>query len=106
MTRLAAFVNRRARRILIVAGLFFVVAGVVGGPVAGQLSAEDEDFQDPSAENILAEERLLAAGRGREEAGLVALVPALMALLGEWNRWAPAPLRRLHSRIGLGEATA
>lgn len=32
------------------------------------------------------------------------LVPALMALMGHWNWWAPAPLRRLHDRIGLGEA--
>ena len=31
------------------------------------------------------------------------LVPSLMALLGEFNWWAPAPLRRLHERIGLGE---
>lgn len=31
------------------------------------------------------------------------LVPALMALLGEWNWWAPGPLRRLHARIGLSE---
>src|SRR3954454_23396416 len=31
------------------------------------------------------------------------LVPALMALLGRWNWWAPAPLRRLHARIGLRE---
>jgi uncharacterized membrane protein YdfJ with MMPL/SSD domain len=74
MTRLAAFVNRRAKRILIVAGLFFVVAGVVGGPVAGLLSAEDEDFQDPGAQNIVASERLRAAGGGGEEAGLVALL--------------------------------
>ncbi len=28
------------------------------------------------------------------------LVPSLMALLGRWNWWAPAPLRRLHDRIG------
>jgi RND superfamily putative drug exporter len=34
------------------------------------------------------------------------LVPSLMALLGKWNWWAPKPLRRLHQRIGLGEATA
>jgi RND superfamily putative drug exporter len=27
------------------------------------------------------------------------LVPSLMELLGEWNWWAPAPLRRLHDRI-------
>jgi RND superfamily putative drug exporter len=31
-----------------------------------------------------------------------ALVPSLMALLGERNWWSPAPLRRLHDRIGLG----
>ncbi len=31
------------------------------------------------------------------------LVPSLMELLGKWNWWAPAPLRRLHDRIGLAE---
>jgi putative drug exporter of the RND superfamily len=29
------------------------------------------------------------------------LVPATMTLLGEWNWWAPRPLRRLHRRFGL-----
>ncbi len=29
------------------------------------------------------------------------LVPAAMTLLGEWNWWAPRPLRRLHDRIGV-----
>jgi uncharacterized membrane protein YdfJ with MMPL/SSD domain len=33
------------------------------------------------------------------------LVPALMAMMGKWNWWAPAPLRRLHRRIGLREST-
>jgi uncharacterized membrane protein YdfJ with MMPL/SSD domain len=32
------------------------------------------------------------------------LVPSLMALLGPWNWWSPAPLRRLHDRVGLEEA--
>jgi uncharacterized membrane protein YdfJ with MMPL/SSD domain len=32
------------------------------------------------------------------------LVPSLMALLGEWNWWAPKPLRRWHRRYGLSEA--
>jgi RND superfamily putative drug exporter len=32
------------------------------------------------------------------------LVPSLMALLGKWNWWAPAPLRRLHARFGIAEA--
>jgi uncharacterized membrane protein YdfJ with MMPL/SSD domain len=31
------------------------------------------------------------------------LVPALMELLGKWNWWAPAPLRRLHDRFGVRE---
>jgi len=34
------------------------------------------------------------------------LVPALMELLGKWNWWAPAPLRRLHERWGINEAEA
>ena len=31
------------------------------------------------------------------------LVPSLMELLGKWNWWAPAPLRRLHERFGISE---
>ena len=31
------------------------------------------------------------------------LVPSLMELLGKWNWWAPAPLRRLHQRIGISD---
>jgi putative drug exporter of the RND superfamily len=32
------------------------------------------------------------------------LVPATMKLMGRWNWWAPAPLARLHDRIGLRES--
>jgi len=32
------------------------------------------------------------------------LVPSLMEMLGRWNWWAPAPLRRLHSRLGFSDA--
>lgn len=34
------------------------------------------------------------------------VVPAFLRLAGEFNWWAPAPLRRLHDRIGLSEAPA
>ncbi|HEU0024612.1 MAG TPA: MMPL family transporter, partial [Thermoleophilaceae bacterium] len=34
------------------------------------------------------------------------LMPALMRLLGDWNWWAPRPLRRLHQRLGLAEPQA
>nr|WP_090274300.1 MMPL family transporter [Mycolicibacterium komanii]CRL67242.1 putative RND superfamily drug exporter [Mycolicibacterium komanii] len=33
------------------------------------------------------------------------VVPAFLRLAGELNWWAPAPLRRLHARIGLSEAS-
>jgi uncharacterized membrane protein YdfJ with MMPL/SSD domain len=32
------------------------------------------------------------------------LVPSLMELLGKWNWWAPAPLRRFHERFGVSES--
>ena len=31
------------------------------------------------------------------------LVPALMRVAGDWNWWAPAPLRQLHNRFGITE---
>jgi RND superfamily putative drug exporter len=31
------------------------------------------------------------------------LVPAFMRLAGEWNWWAPGPLRRFHDRWGISE---
>jgi len=33
------------------------------------------------------------------------LVPSLMELLGKWNWWAPAPLRRLYERYGISETS-
>ncbi len=33
------------------------------------------------------------------------LVPATMKLMGDWNWWAPAPLRRFHDRYGISEAS-
>jgi uncharacterized membrane protein YdfJ with MMPL/SSD domain len=33
------------------------------------------------------------------------LVPSLMELLGDWNWWAPKPLRRLHRRFGLSDTS-
>jgi len=33
------------------------------------------------------------------------LVPSLMELLGDWNWWAPRPLRRLHARFGQDETS-
>lgn len=32
------------------------------------------------------------------------LVPATMTLMGKWNWWAPAPLKRLWEKVGLGDS--
>lgn len=32
------------------------------------------------------------------------LVPSFMHVMGGWNWWAPAPLARLHRRIGISES--
>ena len=34
------------------------------------------------------------------------VVPAVMRLLGDWNWWAPRPLKRLYDRAGLGDFKA
>ena len=36
----------------------------------------------------------------------ILLVPAFMHVLGRANWWAPKPIARLHSRLGINEATA
>jgi uncharacterized membrane protein YdfJ with MMPL/SSD domain len=74
VTGLARFVHARARRILVAAGVFFVVAAVFGGPVAGELGREDRDFEDPQAESVRAEDRAEAASGGVVGFGVVALV--------------------------------
>ncbi|MGH8993970.1 MAG: MMPL family transporter, partial [Acidimicrobiia bacterium] len=54
--RLARFLIRHQRPVLGAAGLFFVVAGALGGSVAEHLSRGG--FDDPAAESVLARHRL------------------------------------------------
>jgi RND superfamily putative drug exporter len=54
--RLARFLIRHRRPVLITAGLFFVVAGALGGTVADHLSRGG--FDDPGAESVTARQRL------------------------------------------------
>jgi uncharacterized membrane protein YdfJ with MMPL/SSD domain len=74
VSRLAAFVHRRARRILAGAVVFFFVAAAVGGPVAGQLTRTSRDFQDPGSESAAARDRIEAATGSEPGYGVVALV--------------------------------
>ncbi len=81
---------QRSGRIITSAALIIVI--VFGGFVAGQLL-------------LIKQTGVALAVAVAVDATLVRmlLVPATMTLLGEWNWWAPGPLRRLHDRFGVSE---
>jgi uncharacterized membrane protein YdfJ with MMPL/SSD domain len=60
LDRLALLVSSRARRIVIVAAIAFVVAGALGGGVADRL--DPYEATDPATESAIADERLERAG--------------------------------------------
>jgi RND superfamily putative drug exporter len=68
--RLAALADSRARRVVIVAALFFVAAGALGAGVADRLDPYAAD--DPETESVIAEQQLQHAGY--RETGVVVLV--------------------------------
>jgi uncharacterized membrane protein YdfJ with MMPL/SSD domain len=68
--RLARLANRRARRVLLVAGVFFVIAGALGAGVADHLDPYGAD--DPGTESVIADNRLQDAGY--RETSVVVLV--------------------------------
>ncbi len=67
---LARLASRRSRLIVTVAAIFFVVAGMLGGGVAGRLDPFGAD--DPGTESVVADQRLEQAGF--REIGVVVLV--------------------------------
>jgi uncharacterized membrane protein YdfJ with MMPL/SSD domain len=70
MERLARLAEGRAKRVLVVAALFFVVAGALGAGVANRLDPYGAD--DPDTESVIADQRLQDAGF--RETGVVALL--------------------------------
>jgi uncharacterized membrane protein YdfJ with MMPL/SSD domain len=76
LNHLADLASRRPRRVLLLAVVFFLVAGFFGGPVAGLLSGSNSNFEDPSSESVQARERIEEAAGASPETALVALVDA------------------------------
>jgi len=68
--RLARLANRRARRTLVLAGVFFLLAGALGAGVADRLDPYGAD--DPDTESVIADQRLEDAGF--RETGVVVLI--------------------------------
>jgi uncharacterized membrane protein YdfJ with MMPL/SSD domain len=73
LSRLANLLYRRRRRVLIGAVVLVVVAGAVGGPVAGLLDS-DNDFDPPSAEAVQAREAIADATGASATPDVIALV--------------------------------
>ena len=67
---LASFAQRRGRRTVIFAAVFFVIAGALGGGVASKLAPYGAD--DPTTESVKAGDRLEADGF--REAGTIVMV--------------------------------
>ena len=70
---LARLMFRRRRRVLVGAVLLVLVAGAVGGPVAGLLDSDD-DFDPPSAEAVQAREAIASATGASATPDVIALV--------------------------------
>src|SRR6476660_9680862 len=64
---------RRPRRILVGALVTFVVAAVLGGPVAGQLDSAN-GFEDPGSSSVAAREAIQRASGVDAAPGLIAVV--------------------------------
>src|SRR3569832_1513941 len=60
MSRLARLADRRAKRVLLIAGVAFAVAGVLGSGVANHLAPYGADA--PDTESVIAENQLEGAG--------------------------------------------
>src|SRR4051794_6286276 len=86
------FISRlsaRPRRTLLAVLLFVVVAGVIGGPVAGRLTSSG-GFVAPGADSQLAVQQIVAATGAAPDAGVVVLV----------DHPTPARVRTVADRLG------
>src|SRR5438128_7965651 len=77
---LGDLVYRRRRLVLVVTGLFVVVAAGLGGPVATILTSGTNTFEDPATESVKARNILAHATGANPQVTLTALVrPAQVA---------------------------
>jgi uncharacterized membrane protein YdfJ with MMPL/SSD domain len=91
--RLAALAQGRSRRVLVIAGLFFALAGAFGGSVADRLDPYGAD--DPATESFQARAALEAAGYRQ---------PGILVLLDKADA-APAVAAELRERDDVAKVT-
>jgi len=71
---LGRLANTHPRRVLGVTVLFFVIAGVLGGPVAGLLNSDNDSFSDTGATSARAIDQIEKAAGQDASPSLIALV--------------------------------
>ncbi|HYM53939.1 MAG TPA: hypothetical protein VES97_01145, partial [Solirubrobacteraceae bacterium] len=76
IARLSELATTRARRVLVGAGVLFLVAAAFGAPVVSILKSESSDFQDPAAQNQQVLRTLERATGQSASFGVAALVPS------------------------------
>jgi uncharacterized membrane protein YdfJ with MMPL/SSD domain len=74
--RLVELAAGHTRRVLIGAGLVFLLAAALGAPVVSQLKSQSSDFQDPAAQNQRVLRAIERATGQSADFGVAALVPS------------------------------
>jgi uncharacterized membrane protein YdfJ with MMPL/SSD domain len=74
--RLAKLAISSWRRVLLLAGVVFLLAAALGGPVVGILKSENSDFQDPASQNQQVLRAIERATGQTATYGVAALVPS------------------------------
>src|SRR5207244_12908208 len=72
--RLSDLIDRRPRQILLLALAWTALAAIVGGPVAGRLSASGTNFEDPGSPSVAARKQLERASGSSPNPAVFALV--------------------------------
>jgi len=73
-TALSHLANSRPRRVLVATAVFFVVAGVFGGPVAGMLNTDSDSFSDTGASSAEAVRQVEQASGRRAVPDVIAMM--------------------------------
>jgi uncharacterized membrane protein YdfJ with MMPL/SSD domain len=73
---LSSLALARSRRLLLIAGVVFLVAAAVGAPVVTLLKSENSDFQDPASQNQQVLRAIEHATGQTATYGVAALVPS------------------------------
>src|SRR5258705_3999500 len=76
IARLVELAAGHTRRVLIGAGVLFLLAAAVGAPVVSQLKSQSSDFQDPAAQNQRVLRAIERATGQSADFGVAALVPS------------------------------